>query len=97
MVAVKEPWCDVSQVTDVIQRHVPDGILDQNVGAELTFLLPDNSSPRFPAMFTELENRKEDLGISSFGVSVTTMEEVFIRWDLVFVFHIARKCCRMLK
>ncbi|CAG0896162.1 unnamed protein product [Darwinula stevensoni] len=91
MVAVKEPWCDVSRVTEVIQRHVPDGSLDQNVGAELTFLLPDNSSPRFPSMFTELENRKGDLGISSFGVSVTTMEEVFIRWESVFVSRIARK------
>ena len=31
-------------------------------------------------MFAELEESKDQLGILGFGASVTTMEEVFIKW-----------------
>jgi hypothetical protein len=34
---------------------------------------------RFEALFTALEENQENLGISSFGVSITTMEEVFLK------------------
>ncbi|OXB63100.1 UNVERIFIED_CONTAM: hypothetical protein H355_009213, partial [Colinus virginianus] len=33
----------------------------------------------FEALFTELELKREELGIASYGASVTTMEEVFLR------------------
>ena len=34
---------------------------------------------QFEALFTDLENQKHVLGITSFGASVTTMEEVFLK------------------
>ena len=48
---------------------------------KITFrvLSPSPSSPRFKDLFTEMEDRQEELGIASFGISITTMEEVFIR------------------
>lgn len=49
------------------------------VGAELTFILPSESTSKFEQLFSELESRREELGINSFGVSVTTMEEVFLK------------------
>ena len=52
---------------------------------------------RFELLFAELEMNREELGIASYGASVTTMEEVFLRWEkydigeCVFViFHISR-------
>ena len=48
-------------------------------GLELSFVLPSESSSRFEGLFTEIEQRRNDLGISSYGASVTTMEEVFIK------------------
>lgn len=36
-------------------------------------------SCRFELLFAELEMNKEELGIASYGASVTTMEEVFLR------------------
>lgn len=44
--------------------------------------LPDallSSSGRFELLFAELEMNREELGIASYGASVTTMEEVFLR------------------
>lgn len=48
-------------------------------GAELTYILPSEATGKFEDLFNELESRREELGINSFGVSVTTMEEVFLK------------------
>ncbi|KAK0409055.1 hypothetical protein QR680_004314 [Steinernema hermaphroditum] len=48
-------------------------------GCEAKFLLPSEDRNTFPEMFRTLERSQEMLGISSFGVSNTTMEEVFLR------------------
>jgi hypothetical protein len=34
---------------------------------------------RFESLFSKLEKKQKELGIASFGASVTTMEEVFLR------------------
>eukprot|EP00043_Microstomoeca_roanoka_P008399 m.80908 g.80908 ORF g.80908 m.80908 type:complete len:1735 (+) comp14227_c0_seq1:159-5363(+) len=79
MIVVKDQGCDASSVTYVVQAHVPTAVMEANIGAEITYLLPRNSSSAFPALFSELENRKEELKLMSVGVSVTTMEEVFLK------------------
>ncbi len=47
--------------------------------AELSYILPSEGAPQFEALFMMLEEHKTSLGIDSFGASVTTMEEVFMR------------------
>ena len=79
MIMVKEPHCDVMNMTSIIQRFVLDAQIESNISAELSYLLPKESSGQFEALFTYLEQNRSDLGISSFGASVTTMEEVFLR------------------
>ena len=79
MVMVKEPGCEVEKVTSVVLKHVPEARLESNVSAELSYVLPHEGKSAFPGMFTEIEERKRDLGIASYGASVTTMEEVFLR------------------
>ncbi|ODN05940.1 ATP-binding cassette sub-family A member 3 [Orchesella cincta] len=79
LIIVKQPQCNVDKITDVLRKSIPDAEIDQNVGAELSYSLPDNKSKLFPAMFEELETRKEALGIASYGCGIVTMEEIFIR------------------
>ncbi|XP_059176012.1 phospholipid-transporting ATPase ABCA3-like [Physella acuta] len=79
MVVVKEPTCDVNNVVCVVKQHIPTAELESNVGAELSFILPQNCVENFEALFSNLEQRQRELGISSFGASVTTMEEVFLK------------------
>ena len=50
-----------------------------NVGAELAFVLPKNEVGKFPPLLSELDANKKALGISSYGVAVTTLEDVFLR------------------
>lgn len=66
-------------ITKRLQAHVADAELDQNVGAELSYVLPTADVAKFEAMFLELEQRKAELKISSYGASQTTMDEVFLR------------------
>ncbi|NXR15534.1 ABCA3 protein, partial [Semnornis frantzii] len=79
MVMVKEPYCNLGEISRLICHYVPNATMESNAGAELSFILPKESTHRFEALFTELEQRREELGIASYGASVTTMEEVFLR------------------
>ncbi|CAK7303304.1 Phospholipid-transporting ATPase ABCA3 [Vulpes lagopus] len=79
IIIVKEPHCDVEQITQLVEQHVPDARLETNVAAELSFILPKKHTDRFTGLLTDLEKSQEKLGIGSFGVSITTMEEVFLK------------------
>ena len=45
----------------------------------MSYVLPRESSNNFASLFSQLENRKDELGIASYGASITTMEEVFMK------------------
>uniref|UniRef100_A0AC34RN32 ABC transporter domain-containing protein n=1 Tax=Panagrolaimus sp. JU765 TaxID=591449 RepID=A0AC34RN32_9BILA len=63
----------------ILQDYSKDAEMHQNVGSEATFLLPNADRPLFPEMFRSLESQQSIIGIESFGVSITTMEEVFLK------------------
>ncbi|RHY68127.1 hypothetical protein DYB38_006149, partial [Aphanomyces astaci] len=50
-----------------------------NVGTEISFQLPLDCSHLFAPMFVELDANLARLGVLSYGISVTTLEEVFIK------------------
>ncbi|XP_061179443.1 phospholipid-transporting ATPase ABCA3-like [Saccostrea echinata] len=79
LVMVKEPRCDVTKLLETIKSHLSSASLESNVGAELSFLLPTEGSPSFEDLFKDIEENAPKLGISSFGISATTMEEVFLK------------------
>jgi ABC-type multidrug transport system ATPase subunit len=79
MTLVKTPSCDVSKVERLITSSVAGSKMVGNVSSELSFILPRDQSTAFPELFGSLEDHKMNLGIESYGVSVTTMEEVFLR------------------
>lgn len=62
----------------LILQHVPEARVDTDVGTELTYLLPFECSPQFPAMFEAIEADQQRLGVLSFAISVTTLEEIFL-------------------
>jgi ATP-binding cassette subfamily A (ABC1) protein 3 len=45
----------------------------------MTFYLPTASSAQFKEFFNELDNSLDELGIRSYGVGITTLEEVFLK------------------
>lgn len=76
---VKDQDCDIPSITSLIYSHIPEAKLDSNVGAELSYILPHEMSQKFESLFAELDLKKSELGVASYNVSTTTMEEVFLR------------------
>ncbi|XP_065294718.1 phospholipid-transporting ATPase ABCA3-like [Dermacentor albipictus] len=79
MAILKTPNCDPRAVMDEVAAFAPSAELESNVGAEMALRIGRGDQPVFKHLFSHLEENKEKLGIASFGVSVTTLEEVFLR------------------
>lgn len=73
-------------ILNTVKNHIVDayfkGSLSNNA-SELAIVLPseNNTSSRFPALFSELREGQKKLGIDEFGVGYTTMDEVFVRYE----------------
>eukprot|EP00808_Paulinella_micropora_P009160 g5382.t1 len=63
----------------LVQQHVPAALPLSHVGSELALRLPLRAAAAFPALLIELDTRKQELGLDSYGLSVTTLEEVFLK------------------
>lgn len=68
----------MESITALVHHHVPQARLIEAIGQEVTYLLPSrNFQPRaYASLFRELEETLVDIGLSSFGVSDTSLEEV---------------------
>lgn len=64
---------------ELVQSYIEEAEPLSDVGAEQSFRLPFSASGRFVELFSAFEAEKEALGIAEYGISVTTLEEVFIR------------------
>ncbi|POM60255.1 ABC Superfamily, partial [Phytophthora palmivora] len=71
--------CKDSAVISFVTSRVPTAQLLSNVGSEIAFQLPLASSSTFASMFADMDDNLQKLGLLSYGVSVTTLEEVFIK------------------
>nr|XP_045238869.1 retinal-specific phospholipid-transporting ATPase ABCA4 isoform X1 [Macaca fascicularis] len=72
---------DVNELMDVVLHHVPEAKLVECIGQELIFLLPNKNFKHraYASLFRELEETLADLGLSSFGISDTPLEEIFLK------------------
>uniref|UniRef100_A0A8C9ZMC4 Cholesterol transporter ABCA5 n=1 Tax=Sander lucioperca TaxID=283035 RepID=A0A8C9ZMC4_SANLU len=71
---------EAENITSLIKQHVPKATLSRQHEAELTFTLPFESIDTFSGLFSELDGQPE-LGIANYGVSMTTLEDVFLRLE----------------
>lgn len=74
----------MTELMDVVLHHVPEAKLVDCIGQELIFLLPNKNFKQraYASLFRELEETLADLGLSSFGISDTPLEEVRRRVQL---------------
>ncbi|XP_031699080.1 cholesterol transporter ABCA5 isoform X2 [Anarrhichthys ocellatus] len=72
--------CEAEKISSVVNQHVPKAKLSRQHEAELTFTLPFESMDTFSGLFSELDCQP-NLGIINYGVSMTTLEDVFLRLE----------------
>eukprot|EP01052_Picozoa_sp_SAG31_P004874 SAG31_NODE_207_length_20316_cov_20.465400_4_plen_1865_part_00 len=79
MSVAKLDGCDEDKLHEFVSQHVPSAVSVKTVGKDCQFQLPFGMERMFPTLFDGLDTNKGDLLISSYGVSVTTLEQVFLR------------------
>ncbi|XP_036175421.1 ATP-binding cassette sub-family A member 12 isoform X5 [Myotis myotis] len=73
--------CDTMAVTAMIRSHLPEAYLKEDIGGELVYVLPPFStkvSGAYLSLLRALDNGMGDLNIGCYGISDTTVEEVFL-------------------
>ena len=66
-------------IRSCVTSHAPTSSSLSEVAGECQFKLPMCEARGFPGMFAMLEARRLEWGIRSFGLSLTTIEEVFMK------------------
>ena len=82
-----DPSDDTTKEIDSLKRNVDKYVFDTIegstevaiAGSELTYRLPFEQSESFSKLFDILDDNKNSLKIKSYGISVTTLEEVFLK------------------
>ena len=68
----------MENVGRLVLSHVPRAETLSTAGGEISFRLPREESGKFPGLFRNLESGREEMGIGGYGVSITSLEEVFL-------------------
>lgn len=71
-----------SAITNLINLHVAKAEKNRHHGRELSYILPHDAVKNFAPLFNDIEGPAgTQLGILSYGVSMTTLEEVFLQLE----------------
>ena len=63
----------------VLSAHVEKFLIETNIAAEMCIALPFGSNSALPQLLTNIEEKKNMIGIDGYGISSPTIEEVFIK------------------
>ncbi|KAM9835346.1 phospholipid-transporting ATPase ABCA1-like [Syngnathus typhle] len=72
---------DLTTLGQLVHRHVPRALFLERIGYEITYVLPYDGAHdgTFARLFRELDLAMADLGLTSYGISDTTLEEIFLK------------------
>uniref|UniRef100_A0AC11BJ09 ATP binding cassette subfamily A member 9 n=1 Tax=Ovis aries TaxID=9940 RepID=A0AC11BJ09_SHEEP len=72
--------CDPDSVTSIVKHHIPDAKLTAQSEEKLAYILPLERTNKFPDLYRDLESCSNQ-GIENYGVSMTTLNEVFLKLE----------------
>jgi len=76
----KKDQFSTERVTQFIQEYVPNIVLERQSAAELVYgIKRTGESKEIEGLINALDQKKETIGINSYGLSMTTIEDVFLR------------------
>jgi hypothetical protein len=72
---------NAKEILNFIQQHVRDAYISEEVGMEVTIVLPTDAGQlaKFHQLFAHVDSNLDTLHISSYGISDTSLEEVFLK------------------
>ncbi|XP_008059225.1 ATP-binding cassette sub-family A member 9-like, partial [Carlito syrichta] len=72
--------CDPESLTSLVKQHIPDAKLTAQSENKFVYILPLERTNKFPDLFKDLD-RCSNRGIENYGVSITTLNEVFLKLE----------------
>ncbi|XP_022375557.1 ATP-binding cassette sub-family A member 9 [Enhydra lutris kenyoni] len=72
--------CDPDSITSLVKQHIPDAKLRAQSEEKLVYILPLERTNKFPDLYRDLD-RCSNQGIENYGVSMTTLNEVFLKLE----------------
>ncbi|NWR42116.1 ABC8B protein, partial [Regulus satrapa] len=72
--------CDLENLTSLVKGYIPNATFSGHTQHELRYQLPLENVSKFPDLFSGLDSCSEQ-GIFNYGVSMTTLEDVFLRLE----------------
>uniref|UniRef100_A0A674F5W8 P-type phospholipid transporter n=1 Tax=Salmo trutta TaxID=8032 RepID=A0A674F5W8_SALTR len=72
---------ELTAVSKLVRRHVPEAVFLESIGQEITYILPYSGAKdgTFALLFKELDLEMADIGFTNYGISDTTLEEIFLK------------------
>ncbi|XP_014062403.2 phospholipid-transporting ATPase ABCA1 [Salmo salar] len=72
---------ELTAVSKLVRRHVPEAVFLESIGQEITYILPYSGAKdgTFALLFKELDLEMANIGLTNYGISDTTLEEIFLK------------------
>lgn len=79
LICVKNGNSTSAAVTKLLRQHIPGIEVTNENDKEISYHLPERYLSAFKDIFLNLERNEKQLGLESYGISLTTMEEIFLQ------------------
>jgi ATP-binding cassette, subfamily A (ABC1), member 3 len=76
----KDETFNENQFLLMIKNIILNFKIETNVAGEIKISLPYEAVDKLPQLLNEVENNKQNIGISAYGISSSTIEEVFLKY-----------------
>lgn len=70
---------DVNRMTTFAQKYFSLPSVEQKTSSECILVIDRKDAARFSEFFGELDKNMDSLGVKSYGLTITTMDDVFLR------------------
>uniref|UniRef100_A0A672UPW7 Cholesterol transporter ABCA5 n=1 Tax=Strigops habroptila TaxID=2489341 RepID=A0A672UPW7_STRHB len=76
-----DAYCNTEATTSLIRQHIPAASLLQENDEQLVYTLPLKDMDKFAGLFSDLDTHSH-LGVITYGVSMTTLEDVYLKLEV---------------
>ncbi|XP_006872355.1 PREDICTED: ATP-binding cassette sub-family A member 5 [Chrysochloris asiatica] len=74
-------YCATESLSSMVKQHIPGATVLQQNDQQLVYSLPFKDMDKFSGLFADLDTHSS-LGVISYGVSMTTLEDVFLKLEV---------------
>ena len=69
---------NITSIHNLVASFIPECTVKSIVAGEIIYGLPLTSTPQFASLFSALNDRGKSMGVGSFGVMITSLEQVIL-------------------